>query len=130
MNTLGQNCKFFRNKLGYTQQYVADKINMSQSNYALIEADKRDPDTDTLVLIANILQTTPNELLNVKSNSIKEENENILKEIDKKIVDNNIAIAANSKVDLGKLAQADPKVAKLINTLLDDFLNDVEEDEK
>ena len=50
--------------------------------------------------------------------------ENIVQDIDKKLKDNDIAIAANSKVDLGKLAKADPEVAKLINRLLDDFLND------
>ena len=47
-----------------------------------------------------------------------------MKEIDKKLQDNNIAIAANSKVDLGKLAKIDNKTAKLINTLIDDFLNE------
>ena len=50
--------------------------------------------------------------------------ENAIKQIDKKLKDNDIAIAANSKVDLGKLAKADKRTAKLINTLLDDFLND------
>lgn len=117
MNTLGQNCKYYRNKLGYTQQFVADKIKMSQSNYALIESDKRDPGTDTLVLIAKVLNTTPNDLLNIKSSN------QVVKEIDKKLQDNQILMAANSKIDLGKLVELDDDSAKLVNSLIDKFLS-------
>lgn len=123
MSNFGERLKYLREKYKMYQSELAEKLNLAPSTISMYERGDRDPDTSTLSKIADIFNVTTDYLLG------RTENENIVQEIDKKMQDNNIVIAANSKVDLGKLAKSDKKTARMINILLDDFLNDDEDEE-
>lgn len=117
--TFGERLKKLRTEKGITQEKLGNIIGVSDRVIGYYEADNRFPKDEILLnKIADYFEVSLDYLLG------RTDNKNIVQDIDKKLKDNDIAIAANSKVDLGKLAKADPKVAKLINRLLDDFLND------
>ena len=111
---IGEKIRELRQNVGLLQSELAQKIGVSTSTIGMYEQNRRDPDTDTLKRLADFFNVSTDYLLG----------RTIVEQIDKKLQDNNIAIAANSKVDLGKLAQVDNKTAKLINTLIDDFLSE------
>lgn len=113
---IGEKIRELRQNVGLLQSELAQKIGVSTSTIGMYEQNRRDPDTDTLKRLADFFSVSTDYLLGRTQ----------VEQIDKKLQDNNIAIAANSKVDLGKLAQVDNKTAKLINTLIDDFLSDDE----
>lgn len=62
--------KIARKKMGYTQQFVADKMGITKSTYCGYETGKRQPDVKKIKQLAEILNTTGDELLeiNVSSN--------------------------------------------------------------
>ena len=55
---LGQNIKNRRKELGLTQQQLADKMNMSLNFVGKIEVAFSKPSLDTLIEIADVLETT------------------------------------------------------------------------
>lgn len=114
----GERLRFLREKEKMYQAELADKLGLAPSTISMYERGDRDPDTSTLSKLAEIFNVTVDYLLG------RTDEPNTIKEIDKKLKENNIHIAANSKVDLGKLAKLDDKQAKIINNLIDDFLED------
>lgn len=113
---IGEKIRELRQNIGLLQSELAQKIGVSTSTIGMYEQNRRDPDTDTLKRLADFFNVSTDYLLG----------RTLVEQIDKKLQNNDIAIAANSKVDLGKLAQIDNKTAKLINTLIDDFLSEDE----
>ena len=59
---LGQNIKNRRKELGLTQQQLADKMNMSPNFVGKIEVAFSKPSLDTLIEIADVLETTVSDL--------------------------------------------------------------------
>lgn len=59
---LGQNIKNRRKELGLTQQQLADKMNMSLNFVGEIEVAFSKPSLDTLIEIADVLETTVSDL--------------------------------------------------------------------
>lgn len=117
--TFGERLKKLRIEKGITQEKLGNIIGVSDRVIGYYEADNRFPKDDILLnKIADYFEVSLDYLLG------RTDNEKMVQDIDKKLKNNDIVIAANSKVDLGKLAKADKRTAKLINTLLDDFLND------
>lgn len=55
--------KAMREKAGYTQQGLADALNISRGSISMYELGKREPDYDTLRALAEVLHTTRAELL-------------------------------------------------------------------
>jgi transcriptional regulator with XRE-family HTH domain len=55
---------------GLSQEYMADKLNVSQNTYSRIELGRTKLCTTRLLKIASILEITPEEILNKKENSI------------------------------------------------------------
>lgn len=55
--------KMARLSLGYTQQQVADLMGVTKSTYCGYETGKRQPDVEKIKLLANILQTSDDILL-------------------------------------------------------------------
>ena len=53
-----ENLKIARKDAGFTQVEIAKKINVSQQCYSDYENGKTDPDINTLVMIADILQVS------------------------------------------------------------------------
>ncbi|WP_258107027.1 helix-turn-helix domain-containing protein [Christensenella minuta] len=55
--------KELRNAKGFTQQYIADILQISRAAYTNIENGKRDPDTATLTKLANVFGVSVDYLL-------------------------------------------------------------------
>lgn len=63
MRTLGARIKEERERHGWTQIYMAKKIDATPAMLSHYERDFRDPDTDMLVKIADVLEVTADYLL-------------------------------------------------------------------
>ena len=96
LKVLGKNIKKVRKEKGYTQDYVAEQINVSTDLLRSIENRRNIGSITTLLNICNFLQVSPNtlfaELLDFKeetldssllnlTNQLSKEDKNILKEI-------------------------------------------------
>jgi len=60
---LASNIKAERNRKGYTQFQLAEKINVSESTISLIERGLQSPSVFLVLDIANVLEININELL-------------------------------------------------------------------
>lgn len=56
MSMLGNRLRQARKKKGFTQEYVAEKIGVTYQTISNYERDERDPDTETLTKLANLLE--------------------------------------------------------------------------
>ena len=96
LKVLGKNIKKVRKEKGYTQDYVAEQINVSTDLLRSIENGRNIVSITTLLNICNFLQVSPNtlfaELLDFKeetldssllnlTNQLSKQGKNILKEI-------------------------------------------------
>ncbi len=63
MQSIGQRIKDARKKNHLTQSQLAEKAFVSDSYIAMIELDKRNPSTDVVIRIAEILGVSPETLL-------------------------------------------------------------------
>ena len=96
LKVLGKNIKKVRKEKGYTQDYVAEQINVSTDLLRSIENGRNIGSITTLLNICNFLQVSPNtlfdELLDFKeetldssllnlTNQLSKQGKNILKEI-------------------------------------------------
>ena len=64
---LGKNIKKFRKKAGLTQQGLADKVGISLNFMGKIEVAFSKPSLDTVIDIADKLNTTVSDLCNIKN---------------------------------------------------------------
>lgn len=62
-NPIGKNLRLLREKCGYTQQHLANALNIDRSTYSYYEAGKTTPDISSLILLSNIFAVTLTELL-------------------------------------------------------------------
>ncbi len=60
---ISQRLKALRDAGHLSQQYVADRLNMSRSAYSAYETGKHEPSLETLSLLADIFRTTTDYLL-------------------------------------------------------------------
>ena len=60
---LGMRIKYFRNKLGYSQAELAEKTGLSEKQIYRVENGERGISIEKFMDIANVLKTTPNDLL-------------------------------------------------------------------
>lgn len=63
MSVLGKRIREYRIKRGFTQAQMAEKLNMTESNYSSYERDKSKPPSDKLYQIASILNVSVDYLL-------------------------------------------------------------------
>jgi len=66
-NTIGQQIRALREAKGYSQEYMADMLNISQSAYACLESGKTSLRVERLFQILELLDTDIASLLNKKS---------------------------------------------------------------
>ena len=59
----GQKIRKVRELKGFSQEYMADRLSISQKVYSNIENDKRRLDKEMLQNIAKVLEVDPNDLL-------------------------------------------------------------------
>ena len=64
---LGKNIKKFRKKAGLTQQDLADKVGISLNFMGKVEVAFSKPSLDTVIDIADKLNTTVSDLCNMKN---------------------------------------------------------------
>ena len=70
----GENLKTLRNKIGYTQEHLAIKINVVRQTVSKWEKGLSVPDADTLQKIAEVLEVNVSELLGAPM--VQSENKN------------------------------------------------------
>ncbi len=73
---LGSRIKELRKKKGYTQQQLADLINVTKVSVCCYEKGNRTPNLETFVDLVNVLDTTPDYLLGMDVKVVAEEDEN------------------------------------------------------
>jgi len=66
-NTIGQQIRSLREAKGYSQEYMADMLNISQSAYACLEAGKTSLRVERLFQILELLDTDISSMFNRKS---------------------------------------------------------------
>lgn len=63
MDTLAKSLRKRAEELGLSHAEIARRVGLSERRYAHYVAGRNEPDLGTLVRIATVLETTPNELL-------------------------------------------------------------------
>ena len=64
LEQIGKNIKTARTLKGYTQEYVAEKLNKSVNFISLVESGKSGLAVNTIIDICNILEIEPNTIFN------------------------------------------------------------------
>ncbi|MEY5049757.1 MAG: hypothetical protein RLZZ175_3116 [Bacteroidota bacterium] len=70
ISSIGFKIKKLRELKNYTQEYMAEKLNISQSTYARFEKDDSDVTISKLQQIAEVLEVTLNDILDFNSQYI------------------------------------------------------------
>ena len=65
-----QNMRKIRTMLGFSQQYIADELGITQKHYSQIESGKVDISLSMLLRIAELLNITPTALLGISEERI------------------------------------------------------------
>lgn len=114
---LGDKVKLLRKKMKITQQKLAETIGLSQSTIGMIESNKQGASNDTLIKLANALNTTVDYLLY----DDKEEAEIILKD-NADIIDDDIRRIerARRKMD----PKNKEKMMKILRSAFDEYFDD------
>jgi len=115
---LGDKVKMLRNEMKITQQKLAEVIGVSQSTIGMIEGNNQGASNDTLIKLANTLNTTVDFLLS-----------DDIKEID---INNKITVAEIEDDDIRRIERArkkmDPKnkekMMKILRSAFDEYFDD------
>ena len=67
MKSIAWKLKKFRENIGYTQQQMADALNVERSTYAYYETGKTSPSLETIMRIKDILNVSLEDLLESES---------------------------------------------------------------
>lgn len=67
MGALGTNLREARERLGLTQEQVAQRSGVHATEVSRIEAGKRDPQVSTVERLANAVEVKPGQLLEARS---------------------------------------------------------------
>ena len=62
-NYLSKKLRDLREKCGYTQQQIANALNIDRSTYSYYETGKTSPDIPSLIVLANVFSVSIEELL-------------------------------------------------------------------
>lgn len=65
-----ENLQIARERKGMTQKEVAEKIGVAKSTYSLYESGNREPNVQTIKKIADLLETSADELLGIDESQI------------------------------------------------------------
>lgn len=70
MNNVGLNVRKFREKKGFSQEYVAERLGINQSTYGKLERDMSNITLDRLFKIADVLEEDITTLLDIGKKNI------------------------------------------------------------
>lgn len=62
-SSIGKNLRILREKCGYTQQQLANVLNIDRSTYSYYESGKTTPDISSLVLLSQVFSISLADLL-------------------------------------------------------------------
>lgn len=115
---LGDKVKLIRKEMKITQQELAKNIGVSQSTIGMIESNKQGASNDTLIKLANALNTTVDYLLSDNIEEIKINNEDNTYEIE----DDDIRRIerARKKMD----PKDKEKMMKILRSAFDEYFDD------
>lgn len=74
MNLIGNKIRLLREEKGFSQENMANALDITQSNYARLEKDDNRISVPRLIIIAKTLETTVTELVGEKANTIVNQN--------------------------------------------------------
>jgi len=66
---LAERLRIFREQCGFSQQQIADKLNIHRATYSYYELGRTEPSVDNLIRLARIFNITVSELLGVEDSS-------------------------------------------------------------
>lgn len=76
MNALGIRLKSYREKYGYSQNQLSEKLHVSRQAISKWETNKARPDLETLSLLSSLYNISIDELLGNSKSYVQEESEN------------------------------------------------------
>jgi transcriptional regulator with XRE-family HTH domain len=76
MNLVGQNIRKFRTQKGYSQEYMAESLGITQPSYARLEKDDNRINVVRLLQIAQYLEVNVGELLGHKAQMVTNQSNN------------------------------------------------------
>ena len=79
------NLKELRQKNGFTQKEIAEKIKTNRANYNRYELEKGEPDIKTLINLANVYHVSLDELVGRKQDNVIDKG--LMSEIELNIID-------------------------------------------
>lgn len=74
MNNIGFNIRRIREQKGFSQEYLADRLDISQASYARLENEETKITVDRLLKIAEILETEIIDFFNATKSGIQTQN--------------------------------------------------------
>ncbi len=125
METFGMRLGRIRKENNYTQETIANKLNVTAQAVSKWENDITSPDIDTLIKIADIFNITIDELVGRTSNAIATTKKDINKMILKIIVDSNEndKVRVNLPMGIVKILVESGSVTSVVNNK---SLNDID----
>lgn len=125
METFGMRLGRIRKENNYTQETIANKLNVTAQAVSKWENDITSPDIDTLIKLADIFNITIDELVGRASNAIATTKKDINKMILKIIVDSNEndKIRVNLPMGIVKILVESGSVTSVVNNK---SLNDID----
>ena len=76
LNSIGNKIRLLREEKGFSQENMANALDITQSNYARLEKDDNRISVPRLIIIAKTLETTVTELVGEKANNVVNQNNN------------------------------------------------------
>lgn len=92
MVDIGQNIKNIRELKNYTQQYVAEKLGLSQRTYSNIEKSKDNVSFKIIEQTANVLEVSINKILELNADVILNNSQQTGGQFSQKIINHGITI--------------------------------------
>ena len=125
METFGTRLGRIRKENNYTQETIANKLNVTAQAVSKWENDITSPDIDTLIKLADIFNITIDELVGRTSNAIATTKKDINKMILKIIVDSNEndKVRVNLPMGIVKILVESGSVTSVVNNK---SLNDID----
>lgn len=75
-NTISKNIRKYRELKGFSQEYMANQLDINQASYAKIESSSTKLTVERLFAISKLLETEVTELLDVKTQTVFNQKEN------------------------------------------------------
>ncbi|GIZ14259.1 helix-turn-helix domain-containing protein [Capnocytophaga catalasegens] len=119
MNSIGLNLRRIREQKGLSQEYLADRLDISQASYARLENEDTKITVDRLLKIAEILETEVTDFFNTANLSIQTQNnhDNSYGYIQNLTIDNKDITEKLIKSFEARLKEKDEQISFLKNIL-------------